>query len=213
MQLAAFNGVAEMTFRPTNCPYCGSTRIIPVVDGSLDIRRLTLAAQRKIALGGSFAICRGSPVWACADCEMPNSDPQFVMPADPADCEEYENEVHSAFRSYEPISESTLQQLRGRNLLITISRQLFSGEVDELQFRLLGAEFKVDTIRNGTVVKVESNSLFTRDRFELMRGVVCESQIEGQNAVWPIRIGTSDRGIVAASHATSDTIQVRIVAK
>jgi hypothetical protein len=186
------------------CPSCESNRIIPIVDGSLDSARATLAVQHLIALGGSFATSDGSPIWACADCGGWITDPEFLMQeGNSAVVKEYDSVVQAAFAAYTPISRFEFRMLTGRNLIKSFVRQQFNSGTREIRVRLESDEFVVTVVEDVTSQRHIRNELFTADRFEQMCSFVHDSD-DSQQLV--VRVGVRDMLFRVASTSSEEIV-------
>jgi len=52
---------------PTQCPKCGSAKVLPILYGYPSAEALKAALEGKIILGGC-TIVTGAPIWRCAAC-------------------------------------------------------------------------------------------------------------------------------------------------
>ena len=117
----------------TVCKHCGSSRIVPIVWGSLSYEMRLLELQGKIGLGGCFMTGVGSSMWECADCLEGVKDDRFLwQETETFPMRVYQQTLDQLFAEVEPVSEEEYAVLSGRSWLKTLIRSALGIENSKL---------------------------------------------------------------------------------
>lgn len=152
------------------CSRCGSTRVIPVIPGSLDDTMLELHLLGLASAGGCFQLGVGSSVWECADCCAAIRDPDLLFNVDANShvMRAYYAAVDDALAQHRKLSDDEHSALRGRGFLKGVCRRHFDAGATVVSFEPSGDGFIVHAGTNGQAI-CESHPALNHERWNQLR--------------------------------------------
>lgn len=178
---------------PTTCSNCGSSQMVPTVQGHPDGDLVGLAFQGKLSFWGSFAISDGMAIWACAECGERVGEERYLYDSQNRELlDAYQRTIDAVFNDIVPLAEAEVRKLRGLRFIKGFARRILDKSNDLFFVERDNGGYRVIIGHDRGQIE-EPNSLLTEDRVAQMIEAIGETN----RAEFAVRIGKEEATIFA----------------